>query len=395
VALTKSKEYSYKQILMICQSGVKRTSGVIWILFLVGFLLPSWYLAGTIGQMVSIALHIITLEHFFMLSFIIAFTFSLILGTSVGTLSSIGIPIIGSAIALNLPIEIVAGALISGAFVGDRTSPFSSAHQLLAHTLEISVRNQFRSMFITSTLAVLLGIIFYWYLDLQLLANFQKVDTVKLGELSLLKFLPPLILILMVLFRYKIIYGFIFSICSACILSIVNGVSFLDLIQSLWFGINGLGGGFVNMYLLLLFLALAGAYNGLLEELKIVQAFLDRWLQSSHSLFTDTIKTMIATFGITLIAANQTLPIILTGRSFLSHWELRYSKEELARVMGDSTMLFPGIIPWSVLTIMCSTIVGVSLFDYFPYAIFLWVLPILTITVSALRSRKGKLQQSV
>lgn len=128
---------------MICQSGVKRTSGVIWILFLVGFLLPTWYLAGTIGQMVSIALHIITLEHFFMLSFIIAFTFSLILGTSVGTLSSIGIPIIGSAIALNLPIEIVAGALISGAFVGDRTSPFSSAHQLLAHTLEISVRNQF------------------------------------------------------------------------------------------------------------------------------------------------------------------------------------------------------------------------------------------------------------
>jgi Na+:H+ antiporter, NhaC family len=390
VIFAKSKGLSLERIFIISLSGVRKTSGVIWILFLVGFLLPSWYLSGTIDQMVSIALHVITLDHYFTLSFIITFIFSMILGTSVGTLSAIGIPIIGSAMSLHLPTEIVAGALISGAFVGDRTSPFSSAHQLLANTIEISIRAQFRAMLPTSIIAVLIGMAFYSYLDYQLVDSTLKVELNSLGHLSILKFLPPAILILMVIFRYKIFFGFIFSIGVACILSITDGVSLMNLVSSLFFGIEGLGGGFINMYSLLLFLGIAGAYNGLLEELKILQPFLDRWLQSSHSLLSDTCKTMLATLGITLIAANQTLPIIMTGRSFLSHWSTKHSKEQLSRVMGDTTMLFPGMIPWSVLTIMCSTVVGISVFDYFKYSVFLWILPLLTIIVSIVGGYKKK-----
>lgn len=389
VSLAKGKGISLKKILFISKCGIKRTSGVILILFLVGFLLPSWYLAGTIEQMVSIALYIITPEHFFILTFVVSIFFSMILGTSVGTLSSIGIPIIGSAIALEIPVEIVAGALISGAFVGDRTSPFSSAHQLLAQTVEISVKNQFRAMSPTTLLAVISGLFFYSYLDQQLLHDFNQTNSSI--HISFFKFLPPIILILMVLLRLRVLYAFLFSIVTACSLSIFNGNEFTKLFLSLWNGIEGLGGGLKNMYPLLLFLGLAGAYNGLLEELKIIQTLLDRWLQSSHSLIVDTLKVMLATLGITLVAANQTLPIILTGRSFLLHWSSKYSREELARVMGDSTMLFPGIVPWSVLTIMCSTITGISIFEYFQFAIFIWALPFFTILVSFYN--KGKMRR--
>jgi Na+:H+ antiporter, NhaC family len=389
VGLAWGKGVSYKKIFEISKNGVKRTSGVIWILFLVGFLLPSWYLAGTIDQMVSVSLHIITPEHFFTLSFVVAIIFSMILGTSVGTLSSIGIPIMGSAIALQIPVEIVAGALISGAFVGDRTSPFSSAHQLLAQTVEISVKHQFRAMGITSILAILSGIIFYNFLDSRLLNEIHS-DSNSLTNLSLWKFIPPIILILMVMLRIKVLYAFLFSIATACLLSISDGVGIIKLLLSLWYGITGLGGGLKNMYLLLLFLGIAGAYNGLLEELKVIQMILDHWLQTSYTILSDTLKIMLATLGITLIAANQTLPIILTGRSFLQHWSSKYSKEELARVMADSTMIFPGIVPWSVLTIMCSTITGVSVFEYFIYAIFLWSLPIYTICLSVFKMYRQK-----
>jgi Na+:H+ antiporter, NhaC family len=390
VKLARDNGVPFNKIFIISRNGVKRTSGVIWILFLVGFLLPSWYLAGTINQMVSVALQIITPEHFFTLSFVVSIIFSMILGTSVGTLSSIGIPIMGSAIALQLPLEIVAGALISGAFVGDRTSPFSSAHQLLAQTVEISVKQQFRAMGITSILAVLVGVIFYYFLDTSLIhGNYQHKST-NLLNLSFWKFSPPIILIIMVMMRMKVIYAFLFSIVTACFISFMDGVGVLKLIHSLWYGIEGLGGGLKNMYLLLLFLGLAGAYNGILEELKVIQTILDRWLQTSYSLLSDTLKIMLATLGITLIAANQTLPIILTGRSFLYHWSSKYSNEELSRVMADSTMLFPGIVPWSVLTIMCSTITGVSVFEYFIYAIFLWVLPIFTICISVIKMNRQK-----
>ncbi|MFS0776638.1 Na+/H+ antiporter NhaC family protein [Neobacillus sp. 3P2-tot-E-2] len=323
-----------------------------------------------------------------MLTFFAAMVFSMLLGTTVGTLSAIGIPILGTAVVLNLPTAVVAGALVSGAFVGDRTSPFSSAHQLLAHTLELPVKKQWSAMFLTTLIAVVLSMLFYGGFDFFSTEKIIQTVTFEWSELTLLQFIPPVILLLFVLFRLSIIYAFLSSILSAAIISIVEGAALPKVASALWNGIEGLGGGFLHMYELLLFLALAGAYNGLVEELNVIQPYLDKWLQSSTSLTGDTLKTFSATLLISVIAANQTLPIILTGRSFLPHWKNKYGEEELARVMGDTTMLFPGMVPWSVLAIMCSTIVGVPILEYLPYALFLWILPLLTIMVSLFKHVK-------
>jgi Na+:H+ antiporter, NhaC family len=398
VFLAKMKNIPMKQILHIGIRGVYQTRIVIFILFLVSFLLPSWYLSGTIEQMVKVALHFINPEHFFLLSFIVAMVFSMLLGTTVGTLSAIGIPILGTAMVLNLPAEVAAGALISGAFVGDRTSPFSSAHQLLAHTLEITVKKQWNGMLTTTVIAVTLSLFFFSAFDL-ISGTAAIKDSVpfRWNELSIISFIPPIILLLLVLFRFGIILAFLSSILSATLIAIINnGSSLGGIAGAFWQGIEGLGGGFIHMYELLLFLALAGAYNGLLEEMNAIQPYLDKWLQTSRSLTSDTIKTFIATLLISFIAANQTLPIILTGRSFLPHWSSKYGKEELARVMGDTTMLFPGMIPWSVLAIMCSTIVGLPILEYLPYAIFLWVLPFLTLFLSMFKHvRKSKVKRTI
>ncbi|WP_232284429.1 Na+/H+ antiporter NhaC family protein [Bacillus timonensis] len=381
VLLIKRKRISYLEIWEICKKGVNKTQTVIFILFLVSFVLPSWYEAGTIKLLVSVALHIITPDHFFLLSFIIAMLFSMTLGTSIGTLSAVGIPIMSTAISIDLAPHIVAGALVSGAFVGDRTSPFSSAFQLLSHTVEVSIKKQFKALLITTIPAILIGIAFYSFLDFE---NVQigEVQSFSWGELSFIKLLPPLILIGVVLFRKGIITAFLASIIVASIISIINGSTFSQLLHALFFGVKGMGGGLINMYTLLVFLALAGAYNGLLEEYKVIQPLIDGWLLTSKTLIEDSMKTIIATFGISLIAANQTLPIILTGRTLLPHWINTRTKDDLARVMADSTMLFPGMIPWSVLTIMCSTVLGLPVTAYLPYAIFLWSLPLITIVVS-------------
>ncbi|MBT2656134.1 sodium:proton antiporter [Bacillus sp. ISL-18] len=390
--LSLKNKFPIRKSIKISLLGVHKTRIVIIILLLVSFLLPSWYLSGTIEQMVHMALNLIHPHHFFILSFVISMIFSMLLGTTIGTLSAIGVPILGTAAVLHLPLPIVAGALVSGAFVGDRTSPYSSAHQLLSHTVEVPVKRQQKAMFITTIAAILVCLCFYGVVDISFASKASLPSShLVWSKLSLAKFFPPIILIVFVLFRLSIIYAFLSSILSAVVISFVNGASWTQLTGALWHGIDGLGGGFVHMYQLLLFLALAGAYNGLLEEMNVLQPYLDKWLESSHNLLIDTLKTIFATLIITLIAANQTLPIILTGRSFLPHWSHYYGKEELARVMGDSTMLFPGIVPWSVLTIMCSTIVGIPLLEYLPFALFLWLLPIVTILISFGREwRKSK-----
>jgi Na+:H+ antiporter, NhaC family len=394
VLLARKKYNSLRVTLRISVTGIQKTKIVIIILSLVSLLLPSWYLAGTIDQMVKIALYLINPHHFIILSFLVAMFFSMLLGTTVGTLSAIGIPILGTAAVLHLPIEIVAGALVSGAFVGDRTSPFSSSHQLLSHTVEVPVQKQWKAMLWTTIVAIGICFIIYGLLD-SFYSNkiVIKSNTFAWGDLSVITFIPPLVLIGFVVCRLSIIYAFLSSILSAAMIALAKGIIFSKISAAFWFGINGLGGGFVHMYELLLFLALAGAYNGLLEELNVIQPYLDQWLKSSRSLLGDTMKTLLATLLISVIAANQTLPIILTGRSFLPHWSKKYGNKELARVMGDSTMLFPGMVPWSVLAIMCSTIVGLPLIDYLPYAFFLWGLPVLTVLFSFLKQvllRKGK-----
>jgi len=212
VFLSKQNKQSFKQILQISVRGVYKTRIVIFILFLVSFLLPSWYLSGTIEQMVNIALSFIHPHYFFVLTFIVALVFSMLLGTTVGTLSAIGIPILGTAVILDLPAEIVAGALVSGAFVGDRTSPFSSAHQLLAHTIELPVKKQWYAMLFTTIIAVVVSLLFYGALDFVTASKINHVEALQWGELSLVKFIPPLVLLLLVLFRLSIIYAFLSSI---------------------------------------------------------------------------------------------------------------------------------------------------------------------------------------
>ncbi|WP_084374858.1 Na+/H+ antiporter NhaC family protein [Neobacillus soli] len=392
--LSLTKNISLIKSLQISFIGIHKTRIVIIILLLVSFLLPSWYLAGTIDQMVKVALYFISPRHFFVLSFLVAMIFSMLLGTTVGTLSAIGVPILGTSLLLHLPVEVVAGALVSGAFVGDRTSPFSSAHQLLSHTVEVPVKRQWKAMFLTTIAAVTICFCFYGIIDV--LISYKTAITpthFAWSELSWIKFFPPIVLIIIVVCRLSIIYAFLSSTLSAAVIALSEGTSFSKIAGAFWHGIDGLGGGFIHMYQLLLFLALAGAYNGLLEEMNVIQPYLDKWLQSSRSLTGDTLKTLVATLIISLIAANQTLPIILTGRSFLPRWSSKYGKEELARVMGDTTMLFPGLVPWSVLAIMCSTIVGIPLLEYLPYALFLWILPFLTVFVSLLnqfRKSRGK-----
>lgn len=392
IFLSLKKGYDVKRMLNIGYKGIGKVKIVLMILFLISFLLPSWFLSGTINSMVSVTLQAINPHHFFVFCFLTTMIFSMILGSSIGTLSALGVPLMSTAILLHIPLEITAGAVISGAFVGDRTSPFSSAHQLLANILETTVKKQGKAMLLTSILAILVTGLFFSMMDIKYGSNLSDIhsELEYVQEIAFIHFIPPILLVLLVLLRLNIIASYVKSILSSSFIAMFQGnISFSDIIHALWYGIEGLGGGLVHMYSLLLFIAIAGVYNALLEELNVIQPILDKWLLSSTSMMSDSFKTVIASLFICIIAGNQTMPIILTGRSFLSHWSTKYSKEELARIMSDTTLLFPAMIPWNVLAIMSSTVVNMDLFDYIPYAIFLWILPCLTLVVSFAKRRKN------
>lgn len=380
-ALCVHKGISFRALLQMGRRGALQTKEVVIILLLVSMLLPMWEISGTMEQMVALFLHFLSPKHFLLLSFLFMMGMSLLLGTAVGSLSALGIPLMSVAMSLYLPLPVVAGALVSGAFVGDRTSVFSSAYQLLVHTVETSVYRQLKKLLPTTLLAICFSACFYFFLDLHV--SIRATLHVAPLHVDTIALFPPVVLLLLVCFRIKMKHAFFASIICAIVLAYWQGVPILSLSSHLWNGSEQLGGGVRSVLFLLLFIALAGVYNGILEELQVLQPFLDRWLANKKSLMSYTWRTMVASLAIAAVACNQTLPIILTGRSFFFHWQKQYSREELARVMADSTMIFPGLIPWSILAVMCSAITGVSTISYIPYAVFLWSLPLMTLLFSA------------
>jgi NhaC family Na+:H+ antiporter len=385
LVLCRRKGVSAVDLWRMGRRGARKTKEVIIILLFVSMLLPMWELSGTIHEMVQLFLRFLSKEHFLLLAFFFMMLTSLLLGTAVGSLSALGIPMMSAAASLQLPPEIVAGALISGAFVGDRTSVFSSAYQLLSHTVEVPLYRQFRRLLPTTLLAVGASAAFYAIYDQVVIrssSSFSRPLATGSDAEWWLALLPPALLFALVCVRIPIKYAFFSSICSAAAIACWNGVPLAVMMRCLWSGGEQIGGGIHSMVFLLLFIAMAGVYNGILEELQLVQPVLDRWLAGARSLVSYSWRTAAASLFIAAAACNQTLPIILAGRAFLSHWQKHYSREELARIMADSTMLFPGLIPWSILAAMCSTITKVPVWSYAPYAVFLWVLPIITLLVS-------------
>ncbi|MFD0617495.1 Na+/H+ antiporter NhaC family protein [Paenibacillus sp. GCM10027629] len=378
------------------KSGVLHTKEVVWILLFVSLIIPAWTESGTIPYLIEQGLQLIDPTYLVTLSFVFCAVVSMILGTSTGTLSAIGIPLIGMGAVLQIPLPLLAGALVSGVFVGDRTSPFSSAHQLLASSTGTTVRKQYPKLMPTTIAAVLCSLAFYWIFDLRGDWNAQHVTMPTTNfsahfELSPWLLIPVIILLGANVFRLKTKYAFLLSIAASIIVGTwLQQVSFVDWLHSLWSGYNLAElpslhtKGMLQMLDLVLLIALAGAYNGILEKTGTLQPYMEKILGTAPSMASGTLRTGLFGIILGLLSCTQTLPIMMTGRNLLPLWERKFPREHLSRVIADTALIAAALIPWNLLAVLCGTIIGIPIASYVPYAIFLWSLPLLTVITSCI-----------
>jgi NhaC family Na+:H+ antiporter len=383
---------AFRGILGSMWKGVKHTKEVMWILALVGVVIPTWTASGTIPYMIDLGLQIVDPSFFLTFSFVLSVCISMLLGTSTGTLSSVGIPLIGLALLLQIPLPMVAGALVSGAFVGDRTSPFSSANRLVASSTGVSVKDLFKALLPTTIGAGCITFAFFLFSDMS--GEWHQGEKDLLREqfgtgfnYSIWLLLPVLLLLLSILLRFKTRNGFLISIASAIGIGVIfQRVTWYEWLHAMWFGYHSSmfdslqTKGLFDMVELIVLIGLAGAFNGILEENRVLEAYMQKLLGgSSTSLFAATFRTSLFGLGLGMVSCTQTLPIMMSGRSLLPFWEERFPRSQLARVVADSSLILAAMIPWNMLAIVCGTIVGVPVEQYFGYAPFLWALPLCTL----------------
>lgn len=381
------KGFLVQQLLKSSWLGMKRNKDVAWLLAFIGILLPTWYLAGTIRDLNELSLALINPAYFFTITFLVTAVMSLIVGSSIGSLSIIGVPLMGAAEILGFPLAIVGGALVSGSFVGDRTSPLSSSFFLLSHSLELPIRSHFRAIF--PTMLWTTGLTALAFLSLDVFVDKGTIASVDLpNDLTGLNYasisvslLPPLVLLAMILAGQNMKRSFSASIVTALMILLFRGIPIEDWLHGIAFGAGAVN-GLQAMIPFILFILLVGSYSQMIEDTKLIQPYIEKVFTNSTSLTVNTSKSIGVAAVVSLISPNQSFPIILTGRALLPHWQAHFSRKDLARTLADSTVVFAGLVPWSLLAILCSTIIGIPVLTYFPFAFFLLFSPFVTLIYS-------------
>ena len=378
-----------REILKASYKGIRSILMIVIIMVLIGILIAVWASSGTIDALVYYGLTLVHPDRLVVLSFLISSAISMLLGTSVGTMSTVGVALLGIATNLGIHPSLVAGALVSGAFVGDRTSPLSSAAQMNAVVTGSDYHQSIRELLKTLLPSLLITAIIYFFLQDPQTGNVQQlIETARIRikttheSMNPWLLLPPFGILLLAIFKVSTKRNLGFGIILGMILAyIFQDLSWYNLIKYSVFGyphMNGTSyGGGLNMLNQVLLIIVAGAYLGTLEESTILSTVLKRITDGISDRISLVRNTMIISILSAILSSTQVMAIIVPGR-VLGNYYLDYKLERklLNRMISDSGMVVAGLIPWNLNAVLLAIALNISVLDYLPYAYLLMILPV-------------------
>ena len=383
----------------------------IMILFLVGALAGTWLVSGIIPAMVYYGLQVLSPEIFLPASVIIAAIISIATGSSWTTSATVGIALVGIGSALGIPTGMIAGAVISGAYFGDKMSPLSDTTNLAPAMAGTDLFTHIKYMSITTVPTIIVTLIVFAILS-------GTIDTTGTADISDLLatidttfhispwlFLVPGIVIAMILMKTKplialgtgvglaAIFAFIFqsdildSLSDSKFQSIINAILTDTNIQTDDAKLSELfsSGGMNGMIWTILLIICAMVFGGIMDAIGALAKITKGLLSVATSIFGLFASTVLSCLGLNIIASDQYLAIVIPGKMFKKAYEDRgLAPENLSRTLEDSGTVTSALIPWNTCGAYQSTVLGVSVADYAVYAVFNYLSPFTTLLFAAL-----------
>ncbi|MEC8469375.1 MAG: Na+/H+ antiporter NhaC [Pseudomonadota bacterium] len=394
-------------------AGIKVGLGPILILLAVGGLIGSWMIAGTVPAMIYYGVSILNPSIFFAAAAIICALASISIGSSWTVAGTLGIGLIGIADSYGLSPAVAAGAIISGAYFGDKLSPLSDTTNLAAACTSVDLFAHIRHMLWTTVPAFCVALLFFSLIPsgaatapeqiAELRAAISQEFNVGVGVLI------PLAVMIGLIWKRVPAYPAIMLATLAGILTaltlqadvvrkfalMANPESTMPVVEGLWRtlfdGFEGTTtneelnrliskGGIASMLNTVWLIVSALAFGGVLERTGILKQILDSVLTLVKSTGDLVAATVTGGFITNILAADQFLAIALPGRLFSSTYDDRgLSRENLSRTLEDSATMTSALIPWNTCGAYMAATLGVATFDYAPYAIFNLTCPLIAI----------------
>lgn len=375
---------------------------MILILLSIGMLIGTWVLSGTIPLLVDYGIRLVNPRYLLLTAFLVTAVMSLATGTSWGSAGTIGVALVGTAAAIGAPVAATAGAVISGAYTGDKMSPLSDTTNIAALAANTNLYAHIRHMMWTATPSFVIAVIVYTLAggaaaagDMTLPDSATRlladIDTVY--SLSWLALLPPLLVVAGIVRKYPAVLTIAASSALAMVVGVVvQGFSVQDAVVAAVSGfdtsmVGTLGldpgqfgenfadllqrGGLNSMVPTLLVIIAAFLLAGAMDASGALDVVLHAMLSAVRGVFGLIATTMSAGAILISLTSHAGVTSLIIGGLFQKAYDERgLDRVNLSRSLEDSVTIVEPLMPWTVTGLFMATTLGVPTLSYLPWATF-------------------------
>ncbi|NRA52691.1 MAG: Na+/H+ antiporter NhaC [Gammaproteobacteria bacterium] len=399
------------------ESGVMHVIKVglpsIAILITVGMIVGVWIASGTVPVLIYYGLKVLTPELFLAAGMILCAVVSVSLGTSWGTVGTVGLALMGIGAGFDIPMYWTAGAIVSGAFFGDKISPLSDTTNLAPAVTGVNLFDHIRNMMPTTVPAMLIALVIYLFVGFNIIGStqvdFSKIAAITTGlesnfTLSWMLLLPPLLVIALALKRMPALPSLFAGVAVGAIMAMLaQDASLHDVFNYMQSGykietgvseIDSLlnRGGIQSMTWVITLVIISLGFGGALERTHCLDTIVETMLRRVNSFFGLQAAATGTAVATNLIAGDPYLSIALPARMFApTYVKQGYSKLNLSRAVEEGGTLISPLIPWNAGGAIVITSLGLGIAEgnienllYIPLAFACWLSPIIGLIYAAL-----------
>lgn len=353
----------FKELVKLSYEGAKKSATILKIFILIGAITATWMSSGTVAAIVFYGIEFLKPEIFILSAFLICCLVSFLLGTSFGTVGTVGIALMVVARGGGVDPSAAAGAIIAGAYFGDRMSPMSSSANLVGVITETDIYNNIKNMIKTAAVPFLLSIVFYFAISLRFrLGNTGSnlnTEILKVFTINAIVLIPAIIMLIFSLFRIDVKLSMLTSVIAAIVISIaIQHYTIADCIKYMLFGYATpgggplkdiiKGGGIESMLKTALVVFISSAFSGIFEGTSMldkVLEFLDK-AKNRYEVFRNVFLSSIATSA---FGCSQSLAVIMTRMLNKNTYKnLGIPDEQAAIDLENTAIVISPLIPWNV-----------------------------------------------
>ncbi|GGD26208.1 Na+/H+ antiporter NhaC [Pontibacillus salipaludis] len=386
---------SWDELQEYMKTGVSRALPAIFILFIIGTIVGSWMLSGTIPSIIYYGLEFIKPSLFLPTIALTTGIVAITLGSSFTAIATVGVAFMAIGAGMGIPDPFIVGALVSGAFFGDKISPLSDTTNIAPAMVGVNLFDHVRHMLWDTIPAFAISLILFWFLGLNAggeAGQSEKISSIMNGLTDTFTIHPlllalPVITIVLIVKRLPAVPSLVIvSVTGGIVAFFVQDSSLAQIMGAMTDGfapstssetLNALfdqGGGVTSMLPTIGLIITATALGGVLEGTGIFTVLLNRIVNTIQSTGSLVLRTVLSTLVVAFTSGEQYLSVILPSRAMAEAYEKQgIHPKNLSRTVEAAGTVGINLVPWGVTALFVSNITNVSPYSFIPFIFFAYL----------------------